>query len=204
MGRRLGACWGHLGLSWGHLGAFWGHLGASRGHLGAILGPSWALWGPSWSLLGPSCCFEFEDFSFEFEDWAAGASNSIVLHRTRGFLCPDGLETLMPRNLHPNDQARRNARSDPPPHCGGVLDPPVSSSRSCLIFTSYQKFLFKSRPRSVCIPLLNPPRPPAHSAGPPQNLPRPLSFVARLWRRSKTSKSSSRLDGSSIFRFLGR
>ena len=39
MGRRLGACWGHLGLSWGHVGVFGGHLGASRGHLGAILGP---------------------------------------------------------------------------------------------------------------------------------------------------------------------
>ena len=93
-GRRLGACWGHLGLSWGHLGAFWGHLGASRSHLGAILGPSW---GHFWAILGHlGAILELAGAILAFPPprrlaLAAGASNSIVLHRilhrTRRFLC---------------------------------------------------------------------------------------------------------------------
>ena len=74
---------GPVGAILGSLGAILGPFGVILEPLGAILAPSWGHLGASaWSLLGPSCCFEFEDFSFEFEDWAAGASNSIALHRT--------------------------------------------------------------------------------------------------------------------------
>ena len=88
--RRLGACWGHVGLSWGHFGAFWGHLGASRSHLGAILGPSWGHLGAICGHLG--AFLERAGAILAFSPprrlaLAARASNSIVLHRPRWFLC---------------------------------------------------------------------------------------------------------------------